>query len=329
VGRSWREGAEGSWCLAWWCAEPGLLVFDSQLTTDKILDQLSGRGINWLTLRPRELARLAALPASAWKTVTIARSGRYRRPRLHEDMIKLKEVSAKVRQLAVTNIGCDEPTLLITHDLTTPAKDLFTRYAERMTVENQLDAYISGFHLDALTSGVPLNVDLDTTLTEPTVSMREATVRLFVGRSRAGRLGGDPTGAFLRLIHFRNSLAATDAGAGELLESQVGSRRRGQAPRSGSSPPPSSGCWPTARSARWCRSTGWGPRALPDAAGWRWQVEGWTLTGQADDPELHTATRQAFLRAKSETHGDVPDCKTMGFSKPIRRSNWRSPRSSR
>src|SRR5439155_19418156 len=34
-----------------------------------------------------------------------------------------------------------------------------------MMVENELDASISGFHLDALTSGVPLNVDLDTTLT--------------------------------------------------------------------------------------------------------------------------------------------------------------------
>ena len=32
-------------------------------------------------------------------------------------------------------------------------------------VENELDAYIGGFHLDALTSGVPLNVDPDTTLT--------------------------------------------------------------------------------------------------------------------------------------------------------------------
>jgi len=149
-------------------SDPGLLVFDSQLTTYKILDQLTGRGINWLTLRQRgkaELARLAALPASAWKTVTIARTGRYQRPRLHEDMIKLKEVSAKVRQIAVKNIGRDEPTLLITHDLATPARDLFARYAERMTVENELDAYIGGFHLDALTSGVPLNADLDTTLT--------------------------------------------------------------------------------------------------------------------------------------------------------------------
>jgi hypothetical protein len=148
--------------------DPGLLVFDSQLTTYKILDELTGRGINWLTLRQRgksELGRLAALPASAWKTVTVSRSGRYRRPRLHEDMIKLKEVSAKVRQIAVKNIGRNEPTLLITHDLATPARDLFARYAERMLVENELDAYIGGFHLDALTSGVPLNVDLDTTLT--------------------------------------------------------------------------------------------------------------------------------------------------------------------
>jgi hypothetical protein len=149
-------------------SDPGLLVFDSQLTTYKILGELSRRGIRWLTLRQRgktELARLDALPASAWKTAVIARSGRYRRPRLHEDLVRIKDISGKVRQIAVTNIGRDEPTLIITNDLTTPGKNLFARYAERMTVENELDAYIGGFHLDALTSGVPLNVDLDTTLT--------------------------------------------------------------------------------------------------------------------------------------------------------------------
>src|SRR5262249_13535897 len=112
-----------------------------------------------------ELTRLAALPATAWKTITIARTGRYRKPRLHEDMVKLTGISSKARQIAVTNIGRDEPTLLITHDLATPARALFARHADRMTVENELDASISGFHLDALTSGVPLNVDLDTTLT--------------------------------------------------------------------------------------------------------------------------------------------------------------------
>ncbi len=80
-------------------------------------------------------------------------------------MIKLPGISTRVRQIAITNIGRDEPTLLITNDLTPPGKNLFARYAERMMVENELDAYIGGFHLDALTSGVPLNVDLDTTLT--------------------------------------------------------------------------------------------------------------------------------------------------------------------
>jgi hypothetical protein len=69
------------------------------------------------------------------------------------------------RHIAIKNIGRDQPTLLITNDTATKTKDLFARYAERMMVENELDAYIGGFHLDALTSGVSLNVDLDATLT--------------------------------------------------------------------------------------------------------------------------------------------------------------------
>ncbi len=34
-----------------------------------------------------------------------------------------------------------------------------------MIIENELDVDISGFHLNALSSGLPLNVDLDATLT--------------------------------------------------------------------------------------------------------------------------------------------------------------------
>jgi transposase len=148
--------------------DPGLLVFDSQLTTYTVLEELTARGVRWLTLRQRgkaELDRLAALPAAAWTTARIQRSGRYRSPRLHQDQVRLKEISTPVRQIAVTNIGRDQPTLLITNDQATPARDLFGRYAERMLIENELDAYIAGFHLDALSSGIPLNVDLDTTLT--------------------------------------------------------------------------------------------------------------------------------------------------------------------
>ena len=148
--------------------DPGLLVFDSKLTTYKVLSELTERGIRWLTLRergPKLMRELAALPDSEWRTVRIERSGRYRAPQIHDQLIKIKDIEAPVRQLAVRNIGRDQPTLLITNDIERTTKQLFARYAERMGIENELDAYIGGFHLDALSSGLPLNVDLDTTLT--------------------------------------------------------------------------------------------------------------------------------------------------------------------
>ena len=47
-----------------------------------------------------------------------------------------------LRQIAILNIGHDQPILLITNDLTTPAKDPHTRDAERAIFENELDADI-------------------------------------------------------------------------------------------------------------------------------------------------------------------------------------------
>jgi hypothetical protein len=44
------------------------------------------------------------------------------------------------------------------------AKQLIERYAKRWLIENQLSAQIRAFHLDALSSQVPLAVDLDATL---------------------------------------------------------------------------------------------------------------------------------------------------------------------
>ncbi len=155
----------------WWHtltgSDPQPLVFDSRLTTYPILDELGARGITWITLRQRgkkQLERLHALPASAWAKVRIDRPGRYRRPHLHDEIVAIKGIGYPVRQIAVKNIGRDEPTLLITNDLDTPAKLLFARYAERMLIENELAYLIAGFHLDALSSALALNVDLDTTL---------------------------------------------------------------------------------------------------------------------------------------------------------------------
>ena len=143
-------------------------MFDSKLTTYKILDELTARGIRWLTLRergPKLIADLQALPDTEWKKVRVDRRGRYREPEIHDELIQIKGIDSPVRQLAVRNIGREHPTMLITNALEFTTKQLFARYAERMTIENELDAYISGFHLNALSSGLPLNVDIDATLT--------------------------------------------------------------------------------------------------------------------------------------------------------------------
>jgi transposase len=148
--------------------DPGLLVFDSKLTTYKVMSELTERRIRWLTLRergPKLINDLPARPQSDWKTIRIERSGRYRAPEIIDELVKIKDLEGPIRQLAVRNIGRDQPTLLITNDIERTTKQLFARYAERMGIENELDAYIQGFHLDALSSGLPLNVDLDTTLT--------------------------------------------------------------------------------------------------------------------------------------------------------------------
>src|SRR5450755_1145830 len=148
--------------------DPGLLVFDSKLTTYKVLSELTERGIRWLTLRERGqklITDLEALPDTEWKKVRIDRAGRYREPEIHDALVKIKGIDSPVRQLAVRNIGREHPTMLITNALDLTTKQLFARYAERMNIENELDAYIQGFHLNALSSGLPLNVDLDTTLT--------------------------------------------------------------------------------------------------------------------------------------------------------------------
>src|SRR6266571_3804587 len=84
---------------------------------------------------PKVLSELAALPASAWTTHRIDRAGHYRHPQIHDQVLAIKGIDNRVRQIAVRNIGRDEPTLIITNALTTPAKDLFARYAERMTIE--------------------------------------------------------------------------------------------------------------------------------------------------------------------------------------------------
>jgi len=149
--------------------DPKLLIFDSKVTTQHQLAELTDRGIGFITLRartPKLTAALHALPADAWTAMTIARAGgRTRRVRVIDDpAAKLSTYPGTLRQLAVAGLGHDEPTILVTNDLTSPAKKIIESYARRMNIEQRLAEAIRSFGLDALAGAVPLNVDLDVVL---------------------------------------------------------------------------------------------------------------------------------------------------------------------
>lgn len=148
---------------------PALLVFDSRLTTQEVLTEIDARGIHFITLRTRSskvMAHVDSLPKSAWQTVQLERQGNYKRPQVAEEHdVRLdRYAGAPIRQLAVRGLGREAPTILITNDQRSSAKQLIERYASRMNIEQRLAECIRSFHLDALSSAVPLNVDLDVTL---------------------------------------------------------------------------------------------------------------------------------------------------------------------
>jgi hypothetical protein len=146
---------------------PALLVMDQKVTTQPVLAELDARRIGFLTLRMRSPAltrHIDALPPSAWRTVRLDRDGAYRRPKVVEEEATLSAYPGTVRQLIVRGLGRDAPTVIITNNRVRTAKQIIERYARRMTIEQRLAESIRSFHVDALTGAVPLNVDLDVTL---------------------------------------------------------------------------------------------------------------------------------------------------------------------
>jgi hypothetical protein len=149
-------------------SDPTMLIMDQKVTTQAILGELDGRGVKFATLRMRSpslVKRINSLAASDYKTVLLNRSGPYRRPKVHEDpAVKLTSYPGTVRQLIVTGLGRDAPTVIITNDTGTTTKALIGHYARRMTIEQRLAEIIQAFCADALSSAVNLNVDLDVVL---------------------------------------------------------------------------------------------------------------------------------------------------------------------
>jgi len=78
--------------------------------------------------------------------------------------VKLTKYPGTVRQLIVTGLGREQPTVIITNDRDITTKTLIGQYARRMTIEQRLAEIIQAFCADALSSAVNLNVDLDVVL---------------------------------------------------------------------------------------------------------------------------------------------------------------------
>jgi len=148
--------------------DPKMLVMDQKVTNQTVLGELDGRGIKFLTLRMRSPAlirHINSLTGKDYKTVALDRPGPHNRPRVHEDKaVRLTSYPGAVRQLVVTGLGRDAPTVIITNERQATLRNLIGQYARRMTIEQRLAEIIRAFCADTLSSTVNLNVDLDVVL---------------------------------------------------------------------------------------------------------------------------------------------------------------------
>ncbi len=168
---------------------PKHLVFDSRLTTHAKLSELNSMGVTFITLRSRTarlVKEVATLPRSSWRTIELdVPHRRFKTPRVVDQRVQLKDYKGALRQLLIRDLGHDQPTILLTNDMTSSLKALVTRYARRMLIENGLAESIDFFHLDALSSAVALNVDFDVLLTVIASGIYRQLARALRGHERA------------------------------------------------------------------------------------------------------------------------------------------------
>ena len=126
-------------------------------------------GIEFITLRRRSqklLDAVARTPASAWRRIELESVSRaYKTPRVLDRRIRLKDYAGPLRQLTITDLGHEQPTLLLTNQLDRAASQLVGRYAQRMLIENSIEDGIDFFHMDALSSAVAMKINCDLQLT--------------------------------------------------------------------------------------------------------------------------------------------------------------------
>jgi hypothetical protein len=150
-------------------ADPQWLYFDSKLTSYAELSRLNQRRISFVTIRRRGAAvmrRLRQLPATVWKKAVIdIPKRRHKSIRYLDETIRLKDYEGPIRQLAVTGLGREQPTLMLCNNQEETARQVITHYAQRNRIEDGIGISVNFFHLDCLASEVRLNADVDVALT--------------------------------------------------------------------------------------------------------------------------------------------------------------------
>jgi hypothetical protein len=149
--------------------DPAWLYFDSKAADYPELSRINARGIRFITIRRRgaaTLRRLGALPHSAWAGAVVdTAQRRHQAIRYLDETIELRGYEGPIRQVAVTGLGREKPTLFLTNEADETPRNLVIRYAGRNRVEDGLGISVNFFHRDCLASEVRLNVDLDAVLT--------------------------------------------------------------------------------------------------------------------------------------------------------------------
>ncbi len=164
-----EEADEIRKCVNYWRHIQGnvdeTLVFDCKFTTYKVLDELSGDDVKFITLRKRcagLLKETAALPKEAWKPIYLPIPKRkYTRRSVHEQRVTLSDCQHTFRQIAIKDHGRSTPTFVITNNEKLPVKQVLEVSVKRWHVETKLAELVAFFNLNALSSPIMIRIHVD------------------------------------------------------------------------------------------------------------------------------------------------------------------------
>jgi len=141
------------------------LVFDSRLTTYKVLDELDRAGVKFITLRKRSKKlkeHTESLDQNDWKKVKLPIPKRKHQKFLaYENEIMLKGCEKAFRQIIMKDHGRAEPTYVITNNRELLLETVLMIYARRWRIENKLAELVNFFNLNALSSPIMVRIHFD------------------------------------------------------------------------------------------------------------------------------------------------------------------------